>query len=122
MTGIERPGSGFYGYKDIPNDSLSEAQVLITPTDVSGFIGDDVYQQLSFNSDGSIVRDANGDIIYSPVERLDDEDWYKLDLVPNLQITLSVEDYEEIITDDAGNETTVINKAALLLYLSLIHI
>ena len=33
-----------------------------------------------------------------------------------LQITLSVEDYEEIITDDAGNETTVINKAALLLY------
>ena len=116
MTGIERPGSGFYGYKDIPNDTLSEAQVLITPTDVSGFIGDDVYQQLSFNSDGSIVRDANGDIIYSPVERLDDEDWYKLDLVPNLQITLSVEDYEEIITDDAGNETTVINKAALLLY------
>ena len=116
MTGIERPGYGFYGYKDIPNDTLSEAQALITPTDVSGFIGDDVYQQLSFNSDGSIVRDANGDIIYSPVERLDDEDWYKLDLVPNLQITLSVEDYEEIITDDAGNETTVINKAALLLY------
>ena len=116
MTGIERPGSGFYGYKDIPNDSLSEAQVLITPTDVSGFIGDDIYQQLSFNSDGSIVRDGNGDIIYTPVDRPDDEDWYKIDLVPNLQITLSVEDYQETVTDDNGNETTVTNKATLLLY------
>ena len=120
MTGQVRPNpngeDGFYGYRDIPNDSLSEAQVLITPTDVSGFIGDDIYQQLSFNSDGSIVRDENGDVVYTPVDRPDDEDWYKIDLVPNLQITLSVEDYQETITDDNGNETTVTNKATLLLY------
>ena len=120
MTGQVRPNpngeDGFYGYRDIPNDSLSEAQVLITPTDVSGFIGDDIYQQLSFNEDGSIVRDENGDVVYTPVDRPDDEDWYKIDTVPNLQVTLSVEDYEEIITDDNGNETTVINKATLLLY------
>ena len=120
MLGQVRPNpdgdDGYYGYPDIPNDSLSEAQVLITPTDVAGFIGDDIFQQLSFDSEGSVVRDENGDVIYTPVERPDDEDWYKLDLVPNLQITLSVEDYQETITDDNGNETIVTNKASLLLY------
>jgi hypothetical protein len=120
MLGQVRPNpdgdDGYYGYPDIPNDSLSEAQVLITPTDVAGFIGDDIFQQLSFDAQGSVIRDENGDVIYTSVERPDDEDWYKLDLVPNLQITLSVEDYQETVTDDNGNETIVTNKATLLLY------
>ncbi|MDB4059576.1 S8 family serine peptidase [Gammaproteobacteria bacterium] len=116
MLGQDRPNSGNYGYPDIPNDSLEEAQVLITPTDVAGFIGDDIFQQLGFDADGNIIRDGNGDVIYTPVDRPDDEDWFKIDTVPNLQITLSIEDYQETVTDADGNETTVTNKATLLLY------
>ena len=119
-TGQVRPNpegdDGFYGYREISNDSLAEAQILITPTDVDGNIGDDVFAQLSFDSNGDIVRDENGDVIYTNIDRPDDADWYKVETVPNLQITLAVEDYQETITDDNGSETTVTNKATLLLY------
>ncbi len=119
-TGQVRPNpdgdDGFYGYREFSNNSLAEAQTLITPTDVDGFIGDDVFAQLSFDSNGDIIRDANGDVIYTDIDRPDDADWFKIETVPNLQVTLAIEDYQETVTDDNGNETTVTNKATLLLY------
>ena len=115
-TGQQRPGGEYYGYRELSNNSATEAQVLITPTDVTGFIGDDVFSQLSFDADGNIIRDGNGDVIYTDIDRPDDEDWYKIDTVSNLQVTLAVEDYQEIVTDADGAETTVTNKATLLLY------
>jgi serine protease len=105
-----------WGYAEVPNDSYEEAQVLITPTDVTGFIGDGVYEQVVLDEDGNYITDANGDLQYETIDRPDSQDWFKIDTVPNLQATLAVEDYSQDITDDLGNETTVTNKATLLLY------
>ena len=113
---VPTPMNNGVGYTTIPNNSLEEAKTLITPSEVTGFIGDKLIDVLNRDEDGNAIFDAEGNVSYTPLQTIDPEDWYKLNLVPGLQIELAIEDYEEEVTDDNGNTSTVINKATLLLY------
>ena len=110
------PMNNGVGYTTIPNNTIEDARTLITPTEVTGFIGDKLVEVIVRDEDGNVVFDDEGNVSYNSLQTNDPEDWYKVDTVAGLQITLAVEDYEEEVVDDAGNTTTVINKATLLLY------
>ena len=110
------PMNNGVGYTTIPNNTIEDARTLITPTEVTGFIGDKLVEVIVRDEDGNVVFDDEGNVSYNSLQTNDPEDWYKVDTVAGLQITLAVEDYQEEVVDDAGNTTTVINKATLLLY------
>jgi serine protease len=113
---VPKPLNNGVGYPEIPNNTKEDAQTLITPTELAGFIGDTVYEDIQRNEDGTAILDGNGDVIYYNVDRPDPEDWYKINTAPGLQITMAVEDYQQEIEDDNGAVTVVTNKATMLLY------
>ena len=45
------------------------------------------------DADGNVVYEMEGNVSIHLLTDLMIEDWYKVDTVPDLQITLSVEDY-----------------------------
>ena len=83
------------GYTTIPNNTIEDARTLITPTEVTGFIGDQLVEVLVRDEDGNAIFDDEGNVSYNSLQTNDPEDWYKVDTVAGLQITLAVEDYEE---------------------------
>ena len=113
---VPTPMNNGVGYTKIPNDSLEEAATLITPSEVTGFVGDKLIEVLLRDEDGNAVFDEEGNAIYNSLQTTDPEDWYKINTVPGLQIELAVEDYQQEVEDADGNTTIVTNKPTLLLY------
>ena len=113
---VPTPMNNGVGYPEVPNNSLETSQTLITPSEVTGFVGDKLVEVIVRDEDGNVIFDDEGEVSYNSVQRDDPEDWYKIDTVPGLQIELAVEDYQQEIEDADGNTSTVTNKPTLLLY------
>ena len=113
---VPTPMNNGVGYPEIPNNTLEDAQILITPSEVTGFIGDKLVEVIVRDEDGNVVFDADGNVSYNSVQRNDPEDWYKVDTVPGLRIELAVEDYQNEVEDADGNTTIETNIPRLLLY------
>ena len=113
---VPTPMNNGVGYPEIPNNTLEDAQTLITPSEVTGFIGDKLVEVIVRDEDGNVVFDADGNVSYNSVQRNDPEDWYRVDTVPGLRIELAVEDYQNEVEDADGNTTIETNIPRLLLY------
>ena len=103
---VPTPMNNGVGYPEVPNNSLETAQTLITPSEVTGFVGDKLVEVIVRDEDGNVIFDDEGEVSYNSVQRDDPEDWYKIDTVPGLQIELAVEDYQQEIEDADGNTST----------------
>ena len=113
---VPTPMNNGVGYPEVPNNTKEDAATLITPSEVTGFVGDKLVEVIVRDEDGNVIFDAEGNVSYNSVQRDDPEDWYKIDTVPGLQIELAVEDYQQEVEDADGNTTIVTNKPLLLLY------
>ena len=92
---VPTPMNNGVGYPEVPNNSLETSQTLITPSEVTGFVGDKLVEVIVRDEDGNVIFDDEGEVSYNSVQRDDPEDWYKIDTVPGLQIELAVEDYQQ---------------------------